>query len=173
MGCSTIIVERSGAKTGPALRPQTSTGCDEGHHRPHARCGLQGHGEATFAAVTISPNGRHQRHETTPLCVTINEIGIKRTADKAESTGRARPCCCRSAAVLEECGTWRSREVPPRPAAHTKTCCMTICDKDGGAVFELTPKSLEVRTHENGVCCCTNHFRTDSCADQKCERTTR
>ena len=48
---------------------------------------------------------------------------------------------------------------------------MTICDKNGGAVFEITPKNLEVRTHENGVCCCTNHFRTDKlCVDDKCWR---
>jgi len=67
--------------------------------------------------------------------------------------------------VLEECGTVaEAEEVPPAPCRATTTCCMTICDKDGGAVFELTPKSLEVRTHENGVCCCTNHFRTTSCA---------
>jgi hypothetical protein len=48
---------------------------------------------------------------------------------------------------------------------------MTICDKDGGAVFEITPTNLEVRKHENGVCCCTNHFRTDKlCVDDACWR---
>ncbi len=45
--------------------------------------------------------------------------------------------------------------------ARTTTCCLTVCDKSGGAVFELTPDNLEVRTHINGVCCCTNHFRTE------------
>jgi hypothetical protein len=46
-----------------------------------------------------------------------------------------------------------------------------LCDKNGGAIFEITPTNLEVRTHENGVCCCTNHFRTEKlCLDEKCWR---
>ena len=54
---------------------------------------------------------------------------------------------------------------------RTTSCCLTVCDKDGGAVFEITPKNLEVRPPENGVCCCTNHFRTEKlCLDNKCWR---
>ena len=41
----------------------------------------------------------------------------------------------------------------------------------GGAVFEITPKTLAVRPPENGVCCCTNHFRTDDLSvGNKCWR---
>ena len=54
---------------------------------------------------------------------------------------------------------------------RTTTCCLTLCDKKGGAVFEITPANMEVRSHENGVSCCTNHFRTDKlCVDDKCWR---
>jgi len=38
-------------------------------------------------------------------------------------------------------------------------------------VFELTPKSVGVRKAEEGICCCTNHFRTDGLAvDTRCGR---
>jgi hypothetical protein len=51
---------------------------------------------------------------------------------------------------------------------------LTLCDKNGGAVFEITPTNLEVRAAENGVCCCTNHFRTEKlCLDDKCWRYTK
>jgi hypothetical protein len=54
---------------------------------------------------------------------------------------------------------------------RTTTCCLTICDKSGGRVFEITPTNLEVRSADNGVCCCTNHFRTEKlCVDDKCWR---
>ena len=73
--------------------------------------------------------------------------------------------------VLEECATVAEAEKMLRTMPRTTTCCLTICDKTGGAVFEITPKNLEVRRHENGVCCCTNHFRTDKlCVDDKCWR---
>jgi hypothetical protein len=48
---------------------------------------------------------------------------------------------------------------------------MTVCDKAGGAVFEITSKAVVRRECVNGVCCCTNHFRTDELAtDTRCWR---
>ena len=62
-----------------------------------------------------------------------------------------------------------SRIVPDREAEkllrsmqRTSSCCLTVCDKNGGCVFEITPANLEVRSAVNGVTCCTNHFRTDT-----------
>ena len=47
--------------------------------------------------------------------------------------------------VLEECGTVAEAEKLLRDMPRTTTCCMTICDKSGGVVFEITPKHIEVR----------------------------
>ena len=38
---------------------------------------------------------------------------------------------------------------------------MAVCDKDRGVVLEVTPKQVVVRPSSEGVCICTNHFRTD------------
>ena len=45
------------------------------------------------------------------------------------------------------------------------------CDKDGGAVIELTPKSVVRREAVNDVCLCTNHLRCDGLSKgEKCRR---
>jgi predicted choloylglycine hydrolase len=62
--------------------------------------------------------------------------------------------------VLEECATVADAEKLLRSMERTTSCCMTICDREGGLVFEITPKHLVARPADNGVCCCTNHFRT-------------
>ena len=35
---------------------------------------------------------------------------------------------------------------------------LAVCDRNGGAVFELTSKNLVVRPPEADICTCTNHF---------------
>src|SRR5262249_39041703 len=35
---------------------------------------------------------------------------------------------------------------------------LSVCDKDGGAVFEITTKNVVVRKPEADICTCTNHF---------------
>ncbi len=73
--------------------------------------------------------------------------------------------------VLEECSTVAEAEKLLRGMDRTTTCCMAICDKNGARCSRMTPKGLEVRSHENGVCCCTNHFRTEKlCVENKCWR---
>ena len=63
--------------------------------------------------------------------------------------------------VLEECATVAEAEQLLRSMSRTTSCCLTVCDKAGGAVFEITPNSLVVRKPDNGVTCCTNHFRSE------------
>jgi hypothetical protein len=41
---------------------------------------------------------------------------------------------------------------------------LAVCDRNGSAVFEITPKTVNRRSGENGICACTNHFRTKGLA---------
>jgi isopenicillin-N N-acyltransferase-like protein len=66
--------------------------------------------------------------------------------------------------VLEECATVGEAETLLRSMRRTTYACLTLCDRDGGAVFEITPKNLVVRKAEKGVCACTNHFCTKGLA---------
>ncbi|MBN9122687.1 MAG: hypothetical protein J0I06_26665 [Planctomycetes bacterium] len=173
MGCSTVIVEKERSKTGSPIFGRNFDWLPTRGITEHTLVVVyKGEGKRAFAAVTVSPiAGVISGMNDAGLCVTINEISIKKSKDKPEFNWKGTPLLLAFRRVLEECGTVAEAEKFLRDLPRTSTCCMTICDKTGGAVFELTPKDLEVRRHVNGVCCCTNHFRTDKlCVDNKCVR---
>ena len=73
--------------------------------------------------------------------------------------------------LLEECTTVAEAEKLLKSLKRTTRINLAICDKKGGAVFEITPKTVVVRPADKGLCPCTNHFRTDKlCVDNKCDR---
>ncbi|HLZ07855.1 MAG TPA: C45 family peptidase, partial [Chloroflexota bacterium] len=73
--------------------------------------------------------------------------------------------------VLEECATVEEAEKLLRSMERTTRNNLAICDRKGGAVFEITPKTLKVRRSADGLCPCTNHFRTKELAvDTDCAR---
>jgi hypothetical protein len=176
MGCSTIIVEKQRSTTGAPIFGRNFDWMPTKGITEHTLVVVyKGEGKRAFAAVTVSPiAGVISGMNDAGLCVTINEISIKKSKDKPEFNWKGTPLLLAFRRVLEECGTVAEAKKFLRGMERTSTCCMTICDKTGGAVFEMTPKGLEVRTHENGICCCTNHFRTEKlCVDDKCWRYTK
>jgi isopenicillin-N N-acyltransferase-like protein len=60
--------------------------------------------------------------------------------------------------VLEECTTVAEAEKLLRGLKRTTMLNLAVCDKDGGAIFEITTKNIVVRKPEADVCTCTNHF---------------
>jgi len=66
--------------------------------------------------------------------------------------------------LLEECTTVEEAVKLLRSMNRTTSVNLAICDTKHAAVFEITPKSLIVRPAENGMCLCTNHFRTKELA---------
>ncbi len=62
--------------------------------------------------------------------------------------------------VLEECATVDEAEKLLRTMKRTTRLNLAICDTKTSAVLEITPKTIAVRHAENGICPCTNHFRT-------------
>jgi len=61
---------------------------------------------------------------------------------------------------LEECSTVEEAEKLLRSTRRTTMNNLAIADRYGGAIFETTPKSVVVRQPVDGICACTNHFRT-------------
>jgi isopenicillin-N N-acyltransferase like protein len=76
--------------------------------------------------------------------------------------------------VLEECETVDDTEPFIRSLRRTTMQNLAACDVAGGAVLEITTKSVIRRRGEAGICACTNHFRTRELAGgdrlQVCER---
>jgi isopenicillin-N N-acyltransferase-like protein len=66
--------------------------------------------------------------------------------------------------LLEECTTVEEAVKLLRSMNRTTSVNLAICDTRQAAVFEITPKNLIVRPAENGLCLCTNHFRTKELA---------
>jgi hypothetical protein len=173
MGCSTVVVEPARSATGQALFGRNFDWLPTKGITDHTLVVVyKGEGKRAFAAVTVSPiTGVISGMNDAGLSITINEISIRRSKDKAEFNWKGVPLLFAFRRVMEECATVAEAEKLLREMPRTTTCCLTVCDKTGGAVFEITPTNLEVRSAENGVCCCTNHFRTEKlCVDDKCWR---
>ena len=75
--------------------------------------------------------------------------------------------------ILEECTTVAEAEKLLRSVKRTTMNNLAVCDKQGGVVFELTPKSVVARQPVDNLCACTNHFRSEALAtpeEMKCDR---
>lgn len=173
MGCSTIIVEPERSATGTPLFGRNFDWLATQGITEHTLVVVyKGEGKRAFAAVSVAPIcGVISGMNDAGLALTINEISIKKSKDNAKFNWKGVPLLLEFRRVLEECTTVAEAEKLLRDMPRTTTCCLTICDKKGGRVFEITPSNLEVRGADNGVCCCTNHFRTEKLrTDDKCWR---
>lgn len=166
MGCSTLIAEKERSATGGVLFGRlfdwTPT---KGLSERTAVVVVKPEKKHAFAMITITPiTGVVSGMNDAGLCVTINEIRLKDSKDKAEFNWEGVPTLLAFRRVLEECTTVAEAEKLLNGMKRTTAACMTIADVNGGAVFEITPKCIEVRSANKGVCCCCNDFRTDTLA---------
>ena len=173
LGCSTVVVQKERSSTGAPLFGRNFDWLPTKGITEHTLVVVyKGEGKHAFAAITVTPiEGVVSGMNDAGLSVTINEISLKKSKDKAAFNWKGTPLLLAFRRVLEECTTVAEAEKLLRGMERTTSACLTLCDKDGGAVFEMTPKNLEVRPPENGVCCCTNHFRSDKLMlENKCWR---
>jgi hypothetical protein len=61
--------------------------------------------------------------------------------------------------ILEDCATVSEAEQILRRTEHVTAQNVVLCDRRGGAVAEVTPRTVAVRKAAGGLCACTNHFR--------------
>jgi hypothetical protein len=94
------------------------------------------------------------------LALAVLEIfAVKDPTEKFDPSGTPYALCYRR--ILEECATVDEAEALLRGMKRTTTTSLAICDKKGGAVLEITPKSVIRRPPVAGFCACTNHFCTE------------
>jgi isopenicillin-N N-acyltransferase-like protein len=63
--------------------------------------------------------------------------------------------------IMEECTTVDEAEKLLRSVKPTTWMNLTVCDRNGGATFEITPDHIARRNSEEGIVRCTNHFRCE------------
>jgi hypothetical protein len=173
MGCSTVVVDKGRSTTGQPLFGRNFDWLPSKLLTEHTLIAVyHPEGKRSFATITITPIvGCISGMNDAGLAVTLNEVFLRQSKDKAPYDWDGTPIMLAYRRVLEECGTVAEAEKLLRSMRRTTTCCMTVCDKAGGAVFEITSKAVVRRECVNGVCCCTNHFRTDELAtDTRCWR---
>lgn len=173
MGCSTVVVEPDRSASGGPLFGRNFDWLPTRGINEHTLLAIyKGEGKRAFAAITVAPIcGVISGMNDAGLCLTINEISIKKSKDNSTFNWKGTPLLLAFRRVLEECSTVAEAEKLLRGMPRTTTCCLTICDKSGGSIFEITPNNLEVRGPDHGVVCCTNHFRSDKlCVGNQCWR---
>jgi hypothetical protein len=97
------------------------------------------------------------------LAIAVLEVSsCKENSPRLDLRGVPYALCIRRA--LEECSTIEEAEKLLRSVKRTTYFNLAVCDRQGSAVFEITTKSLNVRRPVDGICCCTNHFRSPELA---------
>jgi isopenicillin-N N-acyltransferase-like protein len=173
MGCSTVVVEKGRSKTGEPLFGRNFDWLPSKGIIEHTLLAVfHPAGKRSFAVVTVSPIiGCISGINDAGLACTINEIRIKQSKDGAVFNWDGTPTLLAFRRVLEECGTVTDAEKLLRGMKRTTSACLTVCDRDGGSVIEITPKTVVVRSAVNDVCLCTNHLRCDELSKgEKCWR---
>ncbi len=173
-GCSVLVVEPTRSKTGGSLLGRNMD--------TEALAGLV---EASLVIVR-RPVRKHAFVSITfpglLACGSeMNDAGLVlaandvwRTKDgspKLESRGT--PLFVAARQLMEDCASRAEARRRLRDFKATTTGCAILADREGGAVYELTPKQVIVRPAEEGICTCTNHFRSKELAvstEERCWR---
>jgi hypothetical protein len=164
-GCSTLIVEPDRSATASPLF---------GRNLDYPTLGFL----HEYTLVTVyRPRGKHafvsigfpgligciSGMNDAGLAVAALEVyAAKDGAPRLDPKGVPYTLCIRR--LLEECTTVAEAEQLLRSMSRTTMNNLAVCDKKGGAVLEFTSKSVSVRRPGDGLCACTNHFRTKDLA---------
>lgn len=173
MGCSTIVVDKERSATGEPLLARNFDWLATPRIHEHTLIAVfHPTGKHAFATVTITPiTGCITGMNDAGLTVAINEITLGESADKSKFNWDGVPMLYAYRQVLEDCTSVAEAEQLLRTIKRTTTACMTICDRNGGVVLELTPRTVEVRHGTRAITCCTNHFQCEKLAtEQPCWR---
>jgi hypothetical protein len=158
-GCSTLVVEAGRSATGAPLFGRNLDWPPFGPLHEYTLVTVyRPAGKRAFAAIGLPGLlGCVSGINDAGLALALNEI-TEAADGSPRFDPRGTPLLLAFRRVLEECATVGEAEKLLRSVRRTTYACLTLCDRSGGAVFEITPKSLVVRRAEKDVCACTNHF---------------
>jgi isopenicillin-N N-acyltransferase like protein len=161
-GCSSIIAEASRSSTGGPLFGRNldfyTLGILDKYglvtvHRPKGKHAFVSIG---FPGIFGCISGMNDAG----LALAVHEVFLSRDrAPMFNPKGMPYTMCFRR--MLEECSSVEEAEKLLRKTERTTLLSLAVCDRRQAAVFEMTPKTVAVRYADDGLCFCTNHFRTD------------
>ncbi len=161
VNCSSIVVETEHSATGGPLFGRNLDFFTLGMltkyslvtvHRPRGKHAFVSIGFPGMFGVLSGMNDAG-------LAVAVHEVLVSREGFLSfNPKGEPYTFCFRR--ILEDCSTVAEAEKLLRDAKRTTLLNLSVCDPKNDAVFEITPKSVEVRHSSRGILACTNHFRT-------------
>jgi len=172
LGCSTLIIEPERSATGGPIF---------GRNFDFPALGLLD----KYSLVTVvRPEGRHAfaavgypglvgvlsgMNDAGLAVATLDVYKTGNGSPKYEPTGVPLMLVFRQ--ILEECGTVAEAEQLLKRTKATTWANLAVCDRERGAVFEITPTEVARRDASDSILPCTNHFRVEGLAtDTGCWR---
>ncbi len=172
LGCSVLMVERERSATGGPLFGRNLDFPTLGYVQHYSLvivCRPQG--KRAFVSVGFpGVIGCLSGMNDAGLTLAVLEVASAKDGSlRFDPQGTPYALCIRR--LLEECSNLKEAETALRLMKRTTCINLAICDTKQSAVFEITPKSVVVRKSVDGICLCTNHFRTPELAtDRTCRR---
>ena len=164
-GCSSLIVEADRSTTGGPLFGRNldfyTLGLLEKYslvtvHRPK--------GKHAFAAIGFPGLfGCLSGMNDAGLALAVHEVFLSNDQSPMFNP-KGMPYALSFRRILEECTTVAEAEKLLRSCPRTTKLSLVVCDREEGAVLEMTPNTVAFRCGEDGICACTNHFRTKELA---------
>jgi hypothetical protein len=163
-GCSgvTIGADRS-ATGGPLMGHNWDWPPIPGMHQYQLVIVWRPAGKKPFAVVgfpgVVAASAQQSSFNTDGLAMGSDEVNA--SADGAPQVDWEKtPSSVICRRILEECSTTADVEKLVRTDRPAERQAVVVCDRSGGAVLEITPKTVVVRRGDGGVCWATNHCRS-------------
>lgn len=172
VGCSSLIVEVPKSATGgPLFGRNFDFPAFDLLDRYGVVTVIRPTGQHVFAAVGFpGMMGVLSGMNEAGLCVATLDV-----EDSADGSSRfdaqGAPMVLTFRQILEECTTVAEAETLLKQTHATTRANLAVCDRERGAIFEITPKQVKRRDAENALLPCTNHFRMPGLAtNEQCWR---
>jgi predicted choloylglycine hydrolase len=93
------------------------------------------------------------------LALAVHEVFLSRDGAPIFNR-RGMPYCFCFRQILEQCATVEEAEELLRATERTTLFSLALCDRRHSVVLEATPFNVVPRHGSEGICACTNHFRS-------------
>lgn len=163
-GCSALVVEASRSATGAPIFGRNMDYLSLGYLHEYGLVTVcKPEGKHGFVAIGYpGVIGCLSGMNDAGLALTVLETTGARAGEGPAFNPAGVPFAMCYRRLLEECTTIDEAAKLLRTMKRTTTNNLTLCDREGGAVFEITPSRVVVRRCEKSIGVCTNHF----CADE-------
>jgi hypothetical protein len=158
-GCSSIIVGKERSATGGPLFGRNLDYPTLGYLERYSLVTVcRPKGKHAFASIGFPGMiGCLSGMNDAGLALAVHEV--RKTKDgSAHLDPKGVPYTLAFRRILEECTTVAEAEKLLGGMKRTTMLNLSVCDPSGGAIFEITTKTVVVRKPEADICTCTNHF---------------